>query len=176
MLRCNRHGTRATARVVASPCTSKETHQPDVWIRVEVPLHCFLLFTNFPRPVGIKEAALDSPTFRATAVHFSDQFEAVERWLDGLVKAAGKLAQEAASLEGLCNSFIHHCRPPNHLSEAILDHDYTILALRRLCEGAQDAWLKTLVGMKNTQSAIVDPIKVFLNNEIKPLKVCTDHF
>ena len=28
-------------------------------------------------PVGLKEAALDSPTFRATATHFGDQIEAV---------------------------------------------------------------------------------------------------
>ena len=103
-------------------------------------------------------------------MHFSDQIEAVERWLEALVKATGKLSQEATALESLCSSFVQHCRPPNHLSEASLDHDYTLLALRRLSEGAQDAWLRVVVGMKNTQSTIVDPIRVFLHNEIRPLK------
>jgi hypothetical protein len=29
-------------------------------------------------PVGLKEAALDSPTFRATTLHFSDQVDFIE--------------------------------------------------------------------------------------------------
>ena len=48
-------------------------------------------------PVGLKEAALDSPTFRATAVHFADQVEIIEKWLDGYVRAASKLVSEVAS-------------------------------------------------------------------------------
>ena len=47
-------------------------------------------------PVGLKEAALDSPTFRATAVHFADQVEAVDKWLDCYVKATGKLVHEVS--------------------------------------------------------------------------------
>ena len=122
------------------------------------------------RPVGLKEAALDSPSFRATAVHFADQVDAVEKWLDGLARAAGKLSQECASIEGLCNSFIQHCQPPNQFSEATIDHDFTLLALRKLGEGAQAAWLNAIISIKNLQNTIVDPIKTFIANEIRPFK------
>ena len=125
---------------------------------------------NTRSPVGLKEAAIDSPSFRATAVHFSDQVEAIERWLDGLSRAATKLSQEATNFEPLCTSFIQHCHPPNHFSEAILDHDYTLLALRRLADGISGLWLQTLIIMKNAQRTIADPIKNFLQNDLWPFK------
>ncbi|KAI9672718.1 MAG: SNF1-interacting protein [Alyxoria varia] len=121
-------------------------------------------------PVGLKEAAIDSPSFRATAVHFCDQVEATERWLDGLAKAATKLSQEATNFEPLCTSFIQQCHPPNHFSEAILDHDYTLLALRRLADGISGLWLQTIIVMKNAQRLIADPIKNFLQNDLWPFK------
>ena len=89
-------------------------------------------------PVGLKEAALDSPTFRATAVHFADQVEIIEKWLDGYVRAASKLVSEVASLESLVNSFLAQSAPPSTVSEAVLDHDYTLLALTRYGEGARE--------------------------------------
>jgi hypothetical protein len=55
-----------------------------------------ILMHRITRPVGLKEAALDSPTFRATAVHFSDQVEVIERWLDGYLKSTQKLVNEVA--------------------------------------------------------------------------------
>ena len=91
-------------------------------------------------PVGLKEAALDSPSFRSTVVHFSDQIDAVEKWLDGYVKAASKLAQEVGVLEDVVNSFLTASNPPDSLSEAALDHDYTVLAMRRYGQGAHEFW------------------------------------
>ncbi|KAK4934969.1 hypothetical protein LTR28_010477, partial [Elasticomyces elasticus] len=70
------------------------------------------------RPVGLKEAALDSPTFRATAVHFAEQTDIVERWLDGYVKAASKLAHDVSSLETLVNALLAQSTPPAQISEA----------------------------------------------------------
>ncbi|KAF2160502.1 hypothetical protein M409DRAFT_70459 [Zasmidium cellare ATCC 36951] len=121
-------------------------------------------------PVGIKEAALDSPTFRATALHFADNIDAVERWLDGYVKAASKLVAEVSSLESAVNSFLSQSTPPAQISEAVLDHDYTLLAMRRYGEGAREFWNNTLRGIKRYDTAVVDPIKSFLNNELRTFK------
>src|SRR4051794_250195 len=87
--------------------------------------------------VGLKEAALDSPTFRATAVHFSDQVEVIERWLDGYIKATSKLAHDVSSLEETINNFLGRSMPPANVSEAVLDHDYTLPAMKRLGEGSR---------------------------------------
>ncbi|KAK4541550.1 hypothetical protein LTR36_007847 [Oleoguttula mirabilis] len=130
--------------------------------RVERPLNLI--------PVGLKEAALDSPTFRATALHFSDQIEVIERWLDGYVKAASKLVAEVSSLESLVNSFLSQSMPPAQVSEAVLDHDYTMLAMRRYGEGAREFWQSTLRGVKKYDTTVVDPIKSFLNTELKSFK------
>lgn len=44
--------------------------------------------------VSFKEAALDSPTFRASMNHINEQFDSVDRWLDSFTKAITRLSQE----------------------------------------------------------------------------------
>ncbi|KAF2101272.1 hypothetical protein NA57DRAFT_64137 [Rhizodiscina lignyota] len=121
-------------------------------------------------PVTIKEAALDSPTFRATALHFSEQIELIERWLDNYVKAASKLCSEASTLENLVNAFLTSAAPPPSVSEAVLDHDYTLLALRRYGDGSREWWNQTLRGVKRLESAVCEPVRQFLQNDMRSLK------
>ena len=121
-------------------------------------------------PVGLKEAALDSPTFRATALHFADQIEIIERWLDGYIKAASRLAAEVSTLEASVSSFLTQSAPPAQVSEAVLDHDYTLLALRRYGEGAREFWNHTFRGIKRYESTVIEPIKGFLNNDLRSFK------
>jgi len=37
-------------------------------------------------PVGLREAVIDSPPFRASVRHFEDQVELLEKWLDNYIK------------------------------------------------------------------------------------------
>ncbi|KAF7189756.1 putative PH domain-containing protein C19A8.02 [Pseudocercospora fuligena] len=121
-------------------------------------------------PVGLKEAALDSPTFRATALHFADNIDSVERWLDGYVKAASRLVSEVASLEAAVNSFLSQSTPPAQISEAVLDHDYTLLAMRRYGEGAREFWQTTFRSTKRYDTVVIDPIKSWLNSDLRSFK------
>lgn len=118
----------------------------------------------------IKEAALDSPTFRATAVHFSDQIDLVERWLNSYVNAVTKLATEVNALQSLVDTYVQTSHPPLQLSEAILDHDYTVLALKRFGEGAREFWNNTLRGMKRAETTVCEPVRAFLNNDLRMLR------
>nr|POF15224.1 putative ph domain-containing protein c19a8.02 [Quercus suber] len=118
-------------------------------------------------PVGLKEAALDSPTFRATTVHFSEQIDVIERWLEGYIKAAQRLVGEVSSLETLVNTLLTQSTPPAAVGEAALDHDYALLAMRRYGEGAREFWTQTLRGMKRYDGAVVEPLKAFLANEVR---------
>lgn len=122
------------------------------------------------RPVGLKEAALDSPTFRATAVHFGEQIDLVEQWLQSYIKAASRLANEVTSIESLVNTYLSCTQPPSNISEAVIDHDYTVLALRRYNDGAKEFWQATVKWMKKVESQVVEPIKSFLGNDIANLK------
>ncbi|TVY48894.1 putative PH domain-containing protein [Lachnellula occidentalis] len=121
-------------------------------------------------PVGLKEAALDSPTFRATAVHFSDQVEIIERWLDAYVKSISKLVHDVTSLEETFNAFLARSVPPGNISEAVLDHDYTLLAMKRFGEGSREWWSQALFGMKKMDSNIVEPVKSFMSGELRNFK------
>jgi hypothetical protein len=126
--------------------------------------------TDLARPVVIKEAALDSPTFRATAVHFGDQIDLIERWLDNYVRATSKLATELGNVQTLVDAYIQASHPPLQLSEAVLDHDYTVLALKRFGEGAREFWNSTIRSMKKVEITVCDPIRAFLQNDLRMLK------
>ncbi|KAF2139690.1 uncharacterized protein K452DRAFT_254254 [Aplosporella prunicola CBS 121167] len=121
-------------------------------------------------PVVLKEAALDSPTFRATAVHFGEQLDLIERWLDNYVGAASKLVREVNSLETAVYAFLAQSAPPQQVSEAILDHDYTMEAMKRYNQGAREFWMATLKGMKRVDATIIEPIKTFLSADLRGLK------
>ncbi|KAI9785200.1 MAG: SNF1-interacting protein [Geoglossum umbratile] len=121
-------------------------------------------------PVGLKEAALDSPTFRATTVHFTEQVEAVEKWLEGYLKSTGKLVHEVSTLEDLVNGFLARAVPPASVSEAVLDHDYTLLAMRRHGEGFREFWSHIISTMKKMEATVIEPIRAFLSGELRYFK------
>jgi hypothetical protein len=74
------------------------------------------------------------------------------------------------ALQILIDSYINASHPPLQLSEAILDHDYTVLALKRFGEGAREFWASVLKGMKRAETTVCDPIRSFLNNDLRMLK------
>jgi hypothetical protein len=149
-----------------------ETRRPasDTALSLSLPLHSPQPTVLNLIPVGLREASLDSPTFRCTALHFAENIDAVERWLDGYVKAAARLVAEVSSLEAAVNSFLSHSMPPAPLSEAVLDHDYTLLAMRRYGEGAREFWGNTLRSVKRYDPAVIEPIRAFLNQELRIFK------
>ena len=120
--------------------------------------------------MGLKETALDSPTFRSGFTHFSEQLELVEKWLDNYVRSIAKLSHEVVPLEGLINGYLAQSVPPTHVSEAVLDHDYTLLAMRRYGEGAKQFWAATLNGLKKLETNMVEPIRTFLQHELRLFK------
>lgn len=122
-------------------------------------------------PVGLKEAALDSPTFRATTLHFCDQIEFIEKWLDGYAKASTKLSSELSTLEGIVGSFLSYSTHPLVVSEAVVDHDYTLLAMRRCGEGAKDLWNGLVNSTKKMETLIAEPIRIFIHEDLRQFKV-----
>lgn len=121
-------------------------------------------------PVGLKEAALDSPTFRSGVTHFSEQLDLVEKWLEGYVKCTSKLSQEIGNFESIVNGFLAQTTPPTHLSEAVIDHDYTLLAMKRYGDGAKELWMSTITGIKKIQANMVEPVRMFLHNDLRSFR------
>ncbi|KAL2822535.1 hypothetical protein BJX63DRAFT_123140 [Aspergillus granulosus] len=121
-------------------------------------------------PVGLKEAALDSPTFRATTLHFSDQIEYLERWLDGYAKAASRLASELSGLEGIVGAFLSYSTNPLMVSEATLDHDYTMLSMRRCGDSSKDMWNALVAGARKIETLVSEPIRAFIQEDMRNFK------
>ena len=125
------------------------------------------------RPVGLKEAALDSPTFRATTICFAEQVDLIEKWAEEYLKSTNRLISESATLENVINSFIAHALLPSSITEAVLDHDYSVLAMRKYGEGAKDFWMSTLAVVKRLTALVIEPTRLFLQNDLRAFKVRT---
>lgn len=125
----------------------------------------------FNSPVGLKEAALDSPTFRATTLHFSDQIEFLERWLDGYAKSASRLASELAALENTVGNFLSYSTNALAVSEAVLDHDYTLLSMRRNGDGSRDLWNGLISSTRKLETLVAEPIRGFIQEDLRSFKV-----
>ncbi|EXJ82043.1 hypothetical protein A1O1_08111 [Capronia coronata CBS 617.96] len=121
-------------------------------------------------PVALKEAALDSPSARASVVHYGEQVELLERWLDDYMKATNRLVAESTTLENVLDSFISHSLLPTTISESMLDHDYVTLAMKRYGDGAKDYWMSMIAVVKRLTTMVVEPIKSFLYNDLRAFK------
>ena len=127
-------------------------------------------------PVTLEEAALDSPTFRVSVFHFGEQVDAVERWLDGYMRAASRLVQDMRALEDAINKFLAKTVPTSPAAEAVIDNDYTLLALRRLGEASRDWWVQTLSTVRRCDVSITEPIRAFLDSDVRSFLVARRAF
>ncbi|KAK7989470.1 hypothetical protein PG989_009785 [Apiospora arundinis] len=119
-------------------------------------------------PVILNEAGLDSPSFRANSLHFSDQVDAIERWLDAYAKAGGKLSHDVQALEATVNEYLSKIIPPINVTS--VDHDYTALALKRLSEGSREWWTQVVGVARKMDTMSAEPIRNFLSNDLRSFK------
>ncbi|POR34828.1 Putative PH domain-containing protein C19A8.02 [Tolypocladium paradoxum] len=119
-------------------------------------------------PVGLNEAALDSPTFRASAAHFTDQIDALERWLNGYVSSTSKLVHDILALEETVNTYLAKTIPS--AADGIIENDYSFLALKRVGDGQRECWMQTLSSMKKMDGLVIEPIRSFLGGDMRNFK------
>lgn len=118
--------------------------------------------------VGLNEAALDSPTFRAAASHLGEQIDAVERWLNGYISSTSKLIHDMLALEDTINTYLSKTIPS--AADGVIDNDYTFLALKRVGDGTREFWMQMLSSMKRTDHMVIEPIRSFLVADMRNFK------
>ncbi|KAK3949039.1 hypothetical protein QBC32DRAFT_44327 [Pseudoneurospora amorphoporcata] len=127
-----------------------------------------------PNPVSLNEAALDSPTFRASTVHFSENLDVIERWLDNYIRSTSKVVHDLLALEDSIHAYLQKIAPPpvnaTAQADAIIDTDYTFLALRRAGDGARDWWTGVMATVRRMEPISVEPIRNFVNGELRTFK------
>lgn len=119
-------------------------------------------------PILLNEASLDSPSFRATALHFADQVDVIERWLDGYARTTAKLSHDMQGLEATINDYLSKIIPPTTVIS--VDHDYTALALKRISEGSREWWTQVVSTAKKMDTMSAEPIRNFLQNDLRSFK------
>ncbi|KAI1085714.1 PH domain-containing protein [Whalleya microplaca] len=119
-------------------------------------------------PVLLNEAGLDSPSFRATALYFAEQVDAIERWLEGYARTTAKLSHDMLSLEETINTFLSRIVPPPNVNS--VDHDYTALALKRVSEGSREWWMQVLNTARKMDAMSVEPVRNFLQGDLRNFK------
>ncbi|RMZ86890.1 hypothetical protein DV736_g5885, partial [Chaetothyriales sp. CBS 134916] len=121
-------------------------------------------------PVGLREAAIDSPTARAMVAHYGEQIDLLERWLEEYCRATTRLAAESPTLESILTNFTSHAIVPVAITESMLDHDYDVLAMKKYAEGAKDFWMSVVSVVKRLGALVIEPIRVFLANDLRAFK------
>lgn len=101
--------------------------------------------------------------------------DSVEKWLENFLKSAVRISYEVSTFENIVNGFLAAAAPPVHLSEAVVDHDYTLLAVKRYGEGFKDFWGSVIGGMKKLDVDLLEPIRGFLQNDLRNFKVQCKH-
>ncbi|KAL8686446.1 MAG: hypothetical protein Q9224_005445, partial [Gallowayella concinna] len=73
-------------------------------------------------------------------------------------------------MEGIINGFLSQAVPPTNVSEAVLDHDYTLLAVKRYGEAARELWTSTILSMKRMEFNMVEPVRSLMQNDLRNFK------
>ncbi|BFZ63745.1 SNF1-interacting protein [Saitoella coloradoensis] len=120
-------------------------------------------------PVQLREAALDSPSFRASIRHLEDQVDAVEKWMEGFVKATKEFTHHLQYAEGISERF-YQAAVPTFNSEAIVDPDYTLLMLNDFSSSLRLYWSQIFKSAHAAEKEFCEPISAFIRSDLKEFK------
>lgn len=69
------------------------------------------------------------------------------------------------------SGFLSHATNPLALSEAVLDHDYTLLAVMRCGDSSKDLWTGLVNTTAKLESLVAEPIRNFIQDDLRNFKV-----
>lgn len=115
--------------------------------------------------VSLKEAATDSPTFRASINHLDDQIDNIEQWLQALVSSCRKVPKLLNEVQSFYNSFMDHLLP-SFLQDGLVDQEYTYQSLTTSLAGLKRLWGFSInaldvhaIDIENLNTGVVSKIK-----------------
>jgi hypothetical protein len=69
------------------------------------------------------------------------------------------------------SSFLSYTTTPANISEAVLDHDYTLLALKRNSDCVKDILGAFVGSVKKLDHSVAEPIRTFIQGDLRNFKV-----
>ncbi|EGW34930.1 uncharacterized protein SPAPADRAFT_145586 [Spathaspora passalidarum NRRL Y-27907] len=118
--------------------------------------------------VNFKEAALDSPSFRASVNHLDIQVDNIEKWLIAISSSVKKIPRYVNDLQSFCNSFLEHLTP-TFLQEGLIDQEYTVPALHTTLAGLKKIWGLSFQAL-NVNLHALEEIDSFIYSEVPRYK------
>ncbi|KAI5967436.1 SIP3 [Candida theae] len=116
--------------------------------------------------VNFKEAALDSPSFRASVNHLDVQLMNIEQWFSALSSSMKKMPKYIKEVETFCDSFLEYLFP-SFLQEGFVDQEYSSQALRATLAGMKQIWSRSLFALNISPSISNDLTQFRTANLIK---------
>lgn len=68
-------------------------------------------------------------------------------------------------------SFLSYSTNPLAVSEAVLDHDYTLLSMRRSGDSSRDLWNGLVTTTRKMEALVAEPVKAFIQEDLRSFKV-----
>ncbi|KAG7664020.1 SIP3 [[Candida] subhashii] len=118
--------------------------------------------------VNFKEAALDSPCFRASVNHLDIQLNNIEKWLVALTSSLKKIPRYVKDVQSFCNSFLEHLAP-TFLQEGLIDQEYTVQSLHTTLNGLKRIWDLSLQAL-NVNTRGLESINAFITTDVTRYK------
>ncbi|KAG7192413.1 SNF1-interacting protein [Scheffersomyces spartinae] len=96
--------------------------------------------------VNLKEAVLDSPSFRASVNHLDIQLDNIEKWVDAVHQSIEKVPRYVKDLELYLNSFVEHLSS-SFLADGLINQEYTVQALHTSVSALKDIYKQSIVNL-----------------------------
>lgn len=125
--------------------------------------------------VNFKEAALDTPSYRAAVNHLDFQVDNIEKWLRAFLASHRKISKSAKELQAYTNSFLEHI-VPTFILDGLIDQEYTVQLLQTSLEALKTVWDESFAALSMNTYA-VDNMNLVLFaaiNRYKELRVAFD--
>jgi hypothetical protein len=69
------------------------------------------------------------------------------------------------------STFLSYSTHPLAVSEAVLDHDYTLLSMKRCGDSSRDLWNGLVSTSKKIEILVAEPIRYFIQEDLRNFKV-----
>lgn len=125
--------------------------------------------------VRLKEAALDSPSFRTSCNYHATQAEQVEMWIDGLLKSLKKYPQHYTDFSEV-NSVLLNQLIPDFLKSTTIDQDNTLSVMDCTKMNLNSLWSTSLKDLALNEAEITAVLTEFTKRHVKPFKEARKSF
>ena len=120
-------------------------------------------------PVSLREAVLDSPSFRAHVRHLETQVDALEKWLDKYLQTSKKFLAHLEDMEDIAGK-IFSAGALSGVDGGIIDGDYTFMGIESFAEGMRLFWTQIFMKGRDATERFVNPLKTLLNVQFSKFK------